>query len=191
MSQKPLPYSYSVPQPALAGGPVLAVCPALTTRAPKDNEIMDKCLALPACIDPVIVTELGGSGMFSTVGLQTEALPGTAYVLRTTLADLRWEVPHYDRLVMNTFLFSLCTGGIGGLIYGSTDTEVLGHTAVHFTLSDPQGVLLLDRDYTGITAIRKTKLSCDTPVTRREVAAGAFKSAFDKFKDDLRQLNLK
>lgn len=189
MTRKPLPYQHSAAKAAPGKAPKLVVRPTASLQS--TNDIMCKLLYLPECLDTALMTELRNSGLFSSVELQTNAAPVEAYVLQTTLKDLRWEVPHYDRILGTTFAVSLFTGGIGGIIYGCTGTEVLGHSSLHFTVTDTRVAgTLLDRDYSGTTTLRKAKLSCDTAPTRREVAAGALKDVIDDLQADLQQLNL-
>ncbi len=190
ITQKPLPFAHSPPAVAPANAPALSVLPTKHERPEKDN--MDKVLALPACMDPVLVTELERSGLFSCVRLETNGTPAAGYVVQGRLRDLRWEVPDYDAMLGTVFVVSFLTGGIGGVIYGSTSTDVFGHATVHFVVSDAQGTrVFLDRDYVATAKEKKSKFKCDTPGTYRLVAAKAYKEVLDRFKDDVRQLDLK
>jgi hypothetical protein len=190
VSQKPLPFAHGTPLPAPAGGPSLAVIPTQNLRSTKDNE--DKVLQIPECMDPVTVKELQGIGVFSAVELCTNSTPENGYTLHTQLKELRWEVPNHDTIVTTAFVVSLFTGGIGGVIYGSTGTDVFGYANVHFRLENAQtSQPLLDRDFTATEKRRTTKLVCDTPDTLREVSAGALRTIFNQLEAELKELDLK
>lgn len=191
-SQKPLPFPHSTPRAAVSTGPVLALSPTQDQRATKDN--MDKVLALPSCIDPVLLKELGEAGFFREVEVKKSTTSdggggGSDYSVQGTLTELAWEVPNYEKKVGTAAAVSFLTGGVGGVIYGSTGTDVNGRAKVHFKvsrkgLSDP----VLDKDYSGSVTERKAKFSCDTPSTYREIAAKALRKVIDQFKADLESL---
>jgi hypothetical protein len=188
-THKPLPFAFSPATPLNANGPILTVRPVQDDRGVKDN--MDKTLALPTCLDPVLVTELERSGLFSRVELSTNSQPAAGYVLQGKLNRLQWEVPGYDRILVTIGIVSFLTGGVGGVIYGSTPADVLGHATVHFTLTDAEGKrILLDREYVATETRSRAKLASDLPSTYRERAATAFKSVLEQFKEDLRHQNL-
>jgi hypothetical protein len=190
VSQQPLPFAYSTPVPASVGAPKLTVLPTQDERLKHDD--MDKVLKLPECLDPVIVKELDDSGLFGSVELNTNEVPKTGYLLQCRINELRWEVPNYGRLVGTVGVVSVLTGGVGGVIYGSTDTDVLGHANVHFNLTNLQGnQMLLDRDYIATITEKKAKLNCDTPATYREVAAKSFQTTIEQFEKDVRHMSLK
>jgi uncharacterized protein YceK len=183
-SIEPLPFAFSPPQVAHPGAPALTLSQTEDHRNGKDD--MDKVLDLPKCFDTVITKELGESGMFSKVELKTSSTNEADYVLRCTLNKLEWEVPNYDRMVGTTFVLSIFTGGIGGVAYASTQTDVIGRAKMRFIVSrKDQSDILLDREYCGTVTERKAKLSCDFPSTYREVAAMAFRQVFDQFKTDM------
>lgn len=152
---------------------------------------MDKALKLPDCLNPVVVKELDGSGLFSSVELNTNEAPKTGYLLTCKINELRWEVPNYDHLLDTVGVVSFLTGGVGGVIYGSTDTDVLGHAEIRFSLTNlDSGEMLLNRDYAATITEKKAKLRCDTPATYREVAAKSFQTTIAAFEKDLRQTKL-
>lgn len=166
VSQKPLPFAYGTPLPARASGPGLAVMTSESVRPAKSVE--DEVLKIPQCVDPVTVKELQGVGLFSTVTLCTNSTPKNGYVLHSQLKELRWNVPNHDAMVTTTFIVSFFTGGIGGVIYGCTDTDVFGYADVHFRLENAQTrETVLDRDFKATEKRRTTKLSCDLPDTVR------------------------
>lgn len=180
VSQKPLPYG-AVPKKMAPSGPALTVLPIEDKRTAKDD--LDKMLKIPECVEVVLAQEMEGAGYFRSVNTAADG-GATGYTLRVTLEDLRWEVPKYDALVGKTFGISLATGGLGGLIYASTDTPVLGHAALTMVLASSEGEVLNKR-YVGAVQEERAKLSCDTPTTRREMAAKAVAEAIRQFKADL------
>lgn len=187
VSQKPLPFQFSTLQSSPASAPKLLISPVTDQRSKKDT--MDKVIEIPAALDVVLVKELQNVGLFSSVTNPSSNFP-KSYQIQTVLKDLRWEVPNYNRTVGTTFAISLLTGGIGGIAYGSTGIDVLGHAKMQFTLTDSKKKLLLDREYDATFTERKAKLNCDTPDTYREVAAGALKNVIEKLTVDLRELQL-
>jgi len=152
---------------------------------------MDKVLKIPECLDEVLVRELQGAGVFKQVSLTTRGIAADHYLLEPSLVDLRWEVPDYKRKVSTAFTISLLTGGIGGIGYGATGTDVFGHATLHIKLIDPrQQQVVLERDYRATAKDNRSKLRCDTPTTYREMAASALKQAIEDFKKDLQQLQI-
>jgi hypothetical protein len=187
VSPKPLPYQFSQPLPPPADAPELAVAPAKSVRSVEDN--MDKVLKIPECLDAVLVKELEGAGIFKKVTLNSEGIAADRYLLEPSLIDLRWEVPDYKRKVSTAFTLSLLTGGIGGVGYGVTGTDVFGHATLRVKLTDTQQKrVILERDYQATAKDNRSKFSCDTPATYREMAAGALKEVIEELKKDLRNL---
>lgn len=153
---------------------------------------MDKVLELPSCFDVVIANELTNSGLCKAVELKPNASTNSQYDLQCTLHCLEWEVPDYKHKVRTAFTVSLLTGGIGGVAYGSTSTEVYGRAKMRFVVSEKnRNEVLLDREYSGAATERKSKFNCDTATTYREMAAKAFQQAFEQFKADLEKVILK
>jgi hypothetical protein len=187
VSPKSLPYQFSQPLPPPGDAPELVLVPTKNLRPASDN--MDKVLKLPNCIDSVLVTELQGAGLFKKVGLSTNGVVADRYLLEPSLIDLRWEVPDYKRKVGTAFTISLLTGGIGGVGYGVTGTDVFGHATLHVKLTDTQQKqVVLDRQYQATAKDNRSKFSCDTPNTYRDMAARALKQVVEDLKKDLREL---
>jgi hypothetical protein len=182
LSQKPLPYA-AVSRNVVPTGPRLQVLPVEDKRLAKDE--LDKLLEIPKCVEQALVAEMEGVGLFQSVANGSPG--GTGYTLRVVLEDFRWEVPKYDALVGKAFGISIATGGLGGLIYGSTDTPVLGHTTMLVVLSSPQSELINKR-YVGRVEEERAKLNCDTASTRREMAAKGLADAIRQFKADVLQV---
>jgi hypothetical protein len=187
ISPKPLPYQFAAPNPVPSQAPEPALAPAKNARPTKDT--MDKVLELPACIDAVMVKELEGSGVFKKVTLTTNGVASAEYLLEPSLLELRWEVPDYGRKVGTTFAISFLTGGIGGLGYAATGTDVFGHATLRAKLTDSRSkAVMLEREYHATAKDNRAKLNCDTPNTYREMAASALKQIMEQLKDDLRKL---
>jgi len=111
--------------------------------------------------------------------------------LRPELKRLDWEVPGYSSMVSKTFLLSLFTGGIGGVIYISTSTTVNGFAVVHLELTETRGRhVVLSREYPGFYTEKMAKGSCDTSSTRSRMVTEAFKLAMEQFKADLARLKM-
>ena len=183
ISQKPLPYAV-IPENLAASGPALTIVPVVDKRG-VTNEL-DSVLRIPECVEEVLASEMEGLGMFQSVA-RTSASGATGesgYRLAVTLDRLEWEIPGHDRIVGTAFGLSLATGGIGGLIYGSTGTEVLGHAALTVRLTS-EGRVILEKSYTGTAQEKKAKMKSDTPATGRELAAKAVASAIGQLKADL------
>jgi hypothetical protein len=187
VTPKPLPYHFAEAKPAPGHGPELALAPAKNARMAKDK--MDEVLELPTCLDSVMVKELEGSGLFRKVSLNTNGIASAEYVLEPSLLELRWEVPDYGKIVGTTFAVSVLTGGLGGIGYGATGTDVLGHASLRVKLTEGQSkTVILDREYRATAKDNRAKLSCDTPNTYREMAAAALKDVIGQLKEDLHKL---
>lgn len=182
-SQQPLPYAYSPAHPAVAGAPTLIIKPTQDQRTAKDD--LDKTLNIPKCLDDAMVTELGNSGWFTQVNLYLEAKTNGNYLLECSLNELTWEVPDYADKMETAAVVSVLTGAVGGLVYGSTKTDVNGQAKMRFVLSKEPGGVLLDKEYSATATERKIKFECDTPGTYREMAAKAFQKVLEQFKADL------
>jgi hypothetical protein len=107
-------------------------------------------------------------------------------VMRSAIKELRWEIPGYDALVSRMFIVSLLTGGIGGLIYGSTSTDVYGHSRLRISLVDEKdGKVYLDKEYTGDSKQSMAKLKSDIPSTKALLIGESLQQAMEQFRKDL------
>ena len=185
VSRMPIPYDYSATQPPRAHAPALTVH-TIDLRTAKSD--LDKVIHIPDGVTEVLTNELSRLGLFTQVRHDGVNHSGN-YHLRCELNDLRWEVPNYDKMLGTSLLVSVATGGIGGLAYGSTPTDILGHARVRFILKKGNEEFL-NKEYIGTASERKAKLKSDTPKTYREMAAKALKSVLSQFTSDLTQLNL-
>ncbi len=106
-----------------------------------------------------------------------------------TLEEMKWEVPNYDRILATAFVTSLLTGGVGGVIYGSTKVDVYGDTTLKIKIIEQDtGKILIDKDYKAHIKERKAKLSCDTSTTKSEICGKSLKAAMELFKIDLAKI---
>lgn len=184
VSQKPLPYSYSMPQTRPAAGPRLVVAEVNDQRIQDD---MDKVVKVGEQVQEVVRKEMEAAGIFREVMERAED-DGASFTLKPTITELRWEVPNYDRIIANSLIFGFATGAVGGVIYGSTGTDVYGYSAMHFVLlrGDKE---VLNKEYQAKIIERKTKMACDLPSTYREVAAKALQRIMQEFKSDLQKVD--
>jgi len=184
-------YPISPAASSSTAGRAVEILPISDTRT---NRLIDRHFTtnLLAEVREVVGKELESTGLFKPALTPKEMEKHAVAELRlkTELLQLEWEVPHYNRIVGITFAVSLFTGGIGGLIYAATETDVNGHVLVHFALSETgQPRVLLDNVYLGTYTERRPKLSCDTSETQARVTTEAFKNAASKFKVDLHKLH--
>ena len=113
-------------------------------------------------------------------------------ILNGELHRFAWEVPNYKRIVGTAAAVSFATGGIGGLAYGSTSTDVHGHVRVRFVVKKKESeVAALDKEYEATVTEKKAKLNSDLPKTRRAIVARALKDVMEQFKADLAEVTSK
>ena len=192
ISQKPLPYA-AIQKNLAPSGPALTILPVEDRRGAQGDLSaeersstlgdLDKVAKIPECVEEVLATEMEGLGMFQSVSRRS-ASSGSDYTLAVGLDRLEWEVPNHDRMVGTAMGISLLTGGIGGLIYGSTDAEVLGHATLTMQLRSGE-MVILDKNYSGTAKETKAKMNSDTPGTGREMAAKALAVVMGQLKTDL------
>lgn len=141
-------------------------------------------------IQSIMTKELVSTGLFgqvTSVPRSTDNQKTEADVLITpSLLKMNWHVPGYEAMQGNAFVVSALTGGLGGIIYGSTKTDVLGNTKLHVIVQNSEtNETLLDQVYEGSYEEKLAKLSCDTPETKSRVVEKSLKLAIEKFKKDL------
>lgn len=154
----------------------------------QDKEI-DEIYKTPPVIEiqKILQDELINSGIFSEIHLALETPKSQAgYLIKPSLIRLEWEVPGYGSMVGTTFGVSLLTGGIGGLIYGSTSTDVFGYVDLEIELYDLSSDKLLTKKlYKGLAKQNMAKLSSDSHETKATIIGLAVQSAINQFKEDL------
>lgn len=122
-----------------------------------------------------------------TVSEASQSVPADV-VIEPTLQVLKWEVPDYDALLQRVFFVSMLTGGIGGVIYGSTDTDVHGYAAMHFRVMNVAKDTILDKSYEGHHQEQMAKMRCDTPDTKVRMTGESLKKVLQQLDSDLRGL---
>ena len=180
ISQKPLPYA-AIPKNLTPNGPALTIVPVEDRRGAQSD--LDKVAKIPECVEEVLASEMEGLGMFQSVARGSASSEST-YTMAVGLDRLEWEIPNHDRMVGTAMGISFLTGGIGGLIYGSTDAEVLGHASLTMQLRSGAAVIL-DKNYSGTAKETEAKMNSDTPGTGREIAAKALAKVIADLKADL------
>lgn len=176
---------YKAPPPSLnPSGPSIAVLPLVDVRT---NKSLDKVLAKDYLIEvqAAVADELRSMARFSRVTVATNVpVPSADWNITPTLKRLEWEVPNYDSLMAKTFLISLATGGIGGGIYISTDTDVYGHVGMEFDVS-AGAAPALQQGYVTTVTNRMAKASSDVPKTRAHMASQALQATLTDLKRDV------
>ncbi len=142
-------------------------------------------------IQSIIKEELQSTGFFQKVFVisdeNTDFKPNV--IIEPSLSELKWEVPEYEEMLGKVFVVSFLTGGIGGLIYGSTGTDVYGSVDIHISLVESNnGKTLFENTYNGRYEENMPKLNCDTPETKSIVIGKALKQELKTLKVDLHEV---
>ncbi|HEY1266772.1 MAG TPA: hypothetical protein VGH16_05910 [Candidatus Binatia bacterium] len=189
-SKLPFNYAYSSRETP-TGNVVVAIQGVRDNRT--DREI-DKIYANSPSSDlnTILKEEISGTGLVKSVVVKDSSISaadlrssGANFLVIPILKELRWEVPGYDTIKTLAFTTSFLTGGVGGLIYGSTPTDVYGIAELSIQVVDLNSADVLDKAYTGRIEDRRAKLVSDTPGTKNEMVTRALKEAVDKFRADL------
>lgn len=185
----PFNYTYSSRETP-TGNVVVALQGMRDNRA--DREIDKIYVNSPSTeLNTILKEEISGTGLVKGIVVK-DASPsadelrssGANFVVIPVLKDLKWEVPGYDAIKTLAFTTSFLTGGVGGVIYGSTSTDVYGMAELSVRVIDLNSADVIDKAYTGRIEDRKAKLVCDTPGTKNEMVTRALKEAVDKFRAD-------
>jgi hypothetical protein len=190
------PFTYEHP-PSHVGHrwPIAAYRPIVDGR--RDHSIDAVYDGSPvAALGDVLGEELGGAGLFGFAMAQPDAATaeelrhrGVGLLVEPTLKVLEWDVPDYDGIRQTLLLWSAFTLGIGGFVYGGTDTDVHGRTVLVVRLTDvAAGSATVERRYEGKASETRTKLNCDTGATRRAVVQASAKAAMRQLVADLQAL---
>ena len=185
----PFTYTYSSRETP-AGNVVVALQSIRDNRT--DREI-DKIYANSPSneVNTILKEEISGTGLVKSVVVKDSSgsaddlrSSGANFLVIPVLKELKWEVPGYDTIKTLAFTTSFLTGGVGGMIYGSTSTDVYGIAELSIRIVDVNSTDVLDKAYTARIEDRKAKLVCDTPGTKSEMVGRALKEAVDKFRAD-------
>ena len=163
---------------------------SLAVAYPKDDRIPNKRIDKMWDNDPIIEIDRIIKEEIKSTGLFREIVPMDnnccRIILYTTLKELAWEVPNYDKLLRNTFMISFLTGGVGGIIYGNTDTDFYGKVRIRLVLADKDYKSnMLDKEYYYRAEEKVTKFKTDSAEERAKIIGIAFKHVIEQFKEDL------
>jgi hypothetical protein len=110
---------------------------------------------------------------------------GVSVMIEPALEEMAWEVPNYTQIWATTFIVSVLTGGVGGLIYTSTPTDVYGRTKLTVRMIDVASGREITKTYAGSSQERMAKLSSDRAETRSKMVGQSLSSAMQQFRTDL------
>jgi len=123
----PLQYDH----PAVRLNPDGSVIGCRNTDDRRADRALDEVLegGSTRAVDGAIQEEVASTGIARSVLVLPGVAPsssedlakrGVSVVIEPALVEMAWEVPDYEQLQTTTFILSVLTGGIGGLIYAST-----------------------------------------------------------------------
>lgn len=183
-TREPFTYTYPPKSDHVTNVVSLIVLPAKDLRA-KTNEL-DQVLFIPSGLDEIVIHEMESTGKFAKVVKADQQAPDNGFLLEANLLELNWDIPNHGQMEGTAFGLSLLTGGVGGIIYGSTKTTVYGHAQIAFKFSNlASNHIILEKQYSGEATNVVAKFNCDTPATGRRIAGEAVKVIIDQFKHDL------
>ena len=134
------PFNYAIPTPNLVDtGPVcVTIKPSILSPHEDTTKLFDT--DLDQTLLEIFDSELAASGYFketiriaSLSELDSTSPTGQTcevFILHPTFSSIRWSVPDYEEKMMKAGVISGLTGGIGGLIYGSTKTDMESESVV-------------------------------------------------------------
>lgn len=175
-----IPFQYQHPESTQSGYTDMSIAYSYVNdqRAEKDTDkIFESCPVED--LNKTIGEEIRSTGLFrKVISIPPDKMDDEKYlqnqdidfVMNSSLKEMKWEIPDYDKIQTTIFIVSFLTGGIGGVIYGSTDSDIYGDMKQRITLIEQNsGKILLDKEYTGHIEERKTKFKCDTLKTKAEI----------------------
>ena len=131
-------------------------------------------------VTKALEAELSSIGAFASI-LPQGSRPAPDYLVEIYLHEITWAVPNHKGMVKTAFWTSFLTGGVGGLIYGSTDTPVFGHVSVDLKIKESStNTIVLEESLEGLHEEKIAKLKSDTLTTKARVIAMALKNALVK-----------
>jgi hypothetical protein len=146
-------------------------------------------------LNQIIEEELKSTGLFEQVLIIPEEMSddneylnqtGVDIIVQTGLLEMKWEVPDYEDKLTKISAASFLGGLLGGMIYGSTTTEVWGDTKINFDLKDIEsGEIVLEKDYEAHYVEEMALLECDTKKTKAYIVGKSLKMAIEEHKKDL------
>lgn len=181
-------FNYPAPAAQFNGsGPSIQVKPILDNRNSRE---MDKVLAKDYFLDVqrAVSSELESMNLFSSVITVTNDLQSTAsdFILVPQLNRLEWEIPDYGKLITKTIVVGTLTGAIGGTLYGLSEIEVYGHSALNLRVTNTlDGLLIVNDKFNASITNRLKKAVCDTPQTKASVMIQSFQESMKLLKAEL------
>lgn len=172
---------------------IIAVSHPIDERQP--NEKVDKMwVDDPAKdIEKVISAELKSTGLFKeivTVSLGDDTkLHDVDINLSSSIKELAWEIPNLEEQEGKMLGISILTGGIGGLIYGSGDTDFYGKARLEIAIKENKtNVTLFNKEYISRVEEKMARLKTDSYEERSKIIAKAVKRIMEEFKTDLQEI---
>ncbi len=177
---------------------LIVACESLRDERDKPCEIDKIFKANPIEeIGRIIQQEIMSTGLFIEViqlsegdaeGAERRPYFDADIYVSAKLLEMDWKVPNYDAMIGKAFGLSVLTGGIGGMIYGSTETDVYDDARIRIKVIDLRlQKTLLDKEYIGHAEEKMKKLKCDTPNTKARMIGNAIEIVMASFKEDLAQ----
>jgi len=178
-----------------ADGPSIAIQYIIDKRT-GDTDI-DESFETDPLIDMsnILKNEIESTGYFSNVYLieENSSYLNTDhfYIIRPYLINMKWEIPNYEDMIGNLMFISLITGGLGGIIYGSTETDVLGDVSLNIVMENKySGHVLIDKQYNGHSKKSYSKFVSDSNFKKSRVIGYAFSEIMSKLKSDIKQASI-
>lgn len=189
-SQSQFLYQPSKAQENNNGAIVAVMSPLKDSR--EGNKNIDKIYSVKPLeeIQRIIHDELMSTGLFKGISFSEDNKDDDKADIKIepSLTEMAWEVPNYEGICNIAFITGMLTGGIGGLIYGCTTTDVYGDTNLHIKIVETSsGNILIDKEYKGHCEEKTTKMICDTSGTKAKMVGNSLKTALESLKADLKK----
>lgn len=142
-------------------------------------------------IQVIIQEELMSTGLFDDVILLPSPVKEheATIVIESSVAKLNWEVPKYKDIVGTAFVVGFLTGGVGGIVYGSTATDVHSDVSLDVRVVEHgSGNVLLEKTYDGHCEEKFPKLKCDTPETKAMMVGKSLKRTMEAMIFDIQKV---
>ncbi len=142
-------------------------------------------------IQKIIKEEIASTGYFSEVILQQENQPvvNADIIFVPHLRKMQWMVPDYDDMIGKVYIISFLTGGIGGVAYGSTETDVIGDVELKLEIIEQStNDVLHEKIHSGHHKQKMAKMNCDAPETKATVVGKSLKNAMVELSSDLNEV---
>ena len=157
-----------------------------TNNIPPRNKDIDKIYSGKPIeeIQNIIYTELMSTGLFKEIVFNDSS--DTDITIEPSLTRMEWKVPNYGQMQGKAFAAGAFTGLVGGMIYGSTKTDVYGDTSLYVKIvENDTGKIIIDKEYEGHCEEKMAKLNCDSTETKAKMVGNSLKKALEALKVDL------